>query len=306
MPPRLPSLAALLATLRPYCAAPRRVYDREAADPGALADGDSIHLYTTNAGTANVPHATSPDLETWTPRGDALPALGAWAVAGHTWAPTVAKTAAGYLLYYSATEGATGRHAIGLARAAAPGGPFFDDSPAPFLTHPHGAIDPEVFVDDDGARSLLWKSDDNSVGQPTALLLQPLAVDGATLTGPATRLLTSGRPSENGVVESPVLHKRDGLYYLFYSLGSFTGTGYAVGVAVAAAPTGPYIKAPRPLLTTGRSGLRGPGGQTLIRWRGRDWLICHSFDPVHHYRATWVAELRWRAAPRLGWRAHLS
>lgn len=301
MPARRPSVAALLATLRPTCAAPRLVHDGEGADPMVLAEGDTCHLYTTNAGLENVPHFTAPALDGWTHRGDALPALGAWAVGGHTWAPAVSRTAAGYLLYYSAREGTTGRHAIGLARGAAPGGPFTDDAPAPFLTDPDGAIDAEVFVDDDDARYLLCKTDGNSFGRPAALWLQPLAPDGLSTTGPATRLLSSGRAWEGGVVESPVLRKRDGLYYLFYSLGDYTGTAYNVGVAVAAAPTGPYIKGLRPLLATGRTGLRGPGGQSLLHWRGRDWLVFHSFDPVHAYRAVWTAELRWRSSPRLGW-----
>lgn len=85
MTARRPSVAALLATLRPICAAPRLVHDGEGADPMVLVEGDTCHLYTTNAGMENVPHFTAPDLDGWTHRGDALPALGAWAVGGHTW-----------------------------------------------------------------------------------------------------------------------------------------------------------------------------------------------------------------------------
>ncbi|MFU8853594.1 family 43 glycosylhydrolase [Micromonospora sp. SL1-18] len=76
------------------------VYAGDAADPQAFRIGDTWYLVHTNAGGRNVPVLTSPDLVTWTPAGDALPKLPAWAAPGRTWAPEVIALAADrYVMY---------------------------------------------------------------------------------------------------------------------------------------------------------------------------------------------------------------
>ena len=56
----------------------------------------------------------------------------------------------------------------------------------------------------------------------------------------------------NGCVEGPEPFLIDGKYYLLYS-GASTWTGsYAVGVAMATSPLGPFVKKGPPILQSGR------------------------------------------------------
>jgi len=97
-----------------------------------------------------------------------------------------------------------------------------------------GEIDPFGFTDSDSTRYLLYKNDGNSIGEPDAIWLQPVAHDGITLTGPRVELLHNDRPDEAGVTEAPDLIRRDGRYILFYSAGSYAGAGYHSGYATSA------------------------------------------------------------------------
>src|SRR4051794_18607406 len=70
------------------------VIDRDAPDPDVIAVDGWYYAYSTQSvtpsGPANIPVWRSRDLVRWTPLGDALPRLPAWAdQAGVSWAPHV-------------------------------------------------------------------------------------------------------------------------------------------------------------------------------------------------------------------------
>jgi beta-xylosidase len=95
-------------------------------DPAVLAAGGLFHLYTTQGSGSNVQTATSKDLIHWTKGPDALPSVGDWARSGNTWAPEVLALNGKFVMFYTATDIASGKQCIGRAESTSPGGPFAD------------------------------------------------------------------------------------------------------------------------------------------------------------------------------------
>lgn len=270
-------------------------------DPDTLKVGDTYYAYATNAGGANVQVAESRDLVAWRMLGDALPALPAWAQPGFTWAPEIAQTAGGqgFVLYFTAREEQSQRQCIGAATSPTPQGPFRAAGDAPLVCQRDegGSIDPASFVDTDGTRYLLWKSDGNCCGLDTWLYIQRVSPDGLTLEGQPTRLIKQDQIWEGRLVEAPTLWKRGQTYYLFYSANNYAGMDYAVGYATAAQPLGPYRKSPRPLAASRTKGavVIGPGGQDVaVAPDGSTWLVYHAWDTDLTYRTMNIDRLEWR------------
>ena len=287
-------IARILATDAPP------VLDCDFPDPGLLYVDGTWYAYGSNPyhgerlGT-NVQLAASPDLRNWTYLGDALPDLPAWATPGDTWAPHAVAGAGGrVLLYFAARHRRTGRHALGVAVAEGPRGPFVPLA-RPLVQHAHGAIDPYVFTDGDGRRYLLWKSDGNACGRPSWIYLQQLSPDGRDVVGPPHPLVTNDQPWEAGVVEAPTLWRQGGRYHLLYSAHCYLNECYKVGYAEADHLLGPYRKALAPLLASAGARI-GPGGQDVVELDGRHWLLSHGWDPDLRYRRVYLDELQWEAS----------
>src|SRR5262249_28230129 len=137
----------------------RPVFAFDFADPYVLRVGDTYYGYSTNAGTGDIQVAKSSDLHNWVFVGNALAALPKWAAPNATWAPSVlprpTTTGMVYVAYYTTQNGRDGPHCIGRAVAAAPEGPFVDDTPNPMICPRRAdAIDLSPFVDSDGTAYL--------------------------------------------------------------------------------------------------------------------------------------------------------
>ena len=150
--------AALVCTAASPDASFVPVFTENFPDAFVLPHGAQFIAYSTNDGP-NVPMATSTDLVHWrfvTDAGghkrDALPALGAWAKTGFTWAPEVLQLGSNYLLYYTASDRRKNAQCVGVAVASDPLGPFVDKSPEPLVcqTKLGGTIDADAFRDADG------------------------------------------------------------------------------------------------------------------------------------------------------------
>jgi beta-xylosidase len=276
------------------------VLDEDFPDPDLLKVGDTWYAYATNAGRTNIQMAYSTDLVTWTRADDALPTMPTWARAGLTWAPEVTTLDGGqtFLMYFVARDIASNRQCIGLATADNPLGPFVDTRTTPFICNPAegGDIDASSFVDDDGTPWLLWKNDGNCCGMDTWIYMQQLAPDGLSLVGEPVRLIQQDLPWEGNLVEAPTLWKQEGRYYLFYSANSYADNRYAIGYAVADAPTGPYVKNPNRLAYSSKEQgtVTGPGGQDVVVGpSGRTFLIYHSWADTMGYRRMNIDELHW-------------
>ncbi len=283
------------------------VLDANFPDPDVVRVGDVYHAYASNGRGQNIQHATSTDLEGWSlDGGSVLPEIGAWArlkpfPAGgpeddSVWAPEVFRADDGFVMWYTANDRASDVQCIGAAASPSPEGPFTPE-PAPLIcpSGDGGAIDASSFVED-GQRYILWKNDGNCCGLDTWLHLQPVSGDGLRTTGPATRLIKQDRDFEGALVEAPTLWKHDGTYVLLYSANSFADCSYTSSYATAASLSGPYTKAPAPLLSTGSfSGtVCGPGGQDVVVGPdGRDRMLFHGWDGARTERSLYLADLGW-------------
>jgi beta-xylosidase len=273
----------------------------DAPDPQAIRVGETWYLVHTNAGGRNVPVLTSPDLVRWTPVGDALPELPAWADAGKTWAPEVIQLAPErFVLYYTVADRASGRQCLGRAVAAAPPGPYRDDSAGPLVCQAElgGSIDASPYRDVDGALWLLWKNDGNAIGVDAWLWSQRLSDDGLRLVGRPTKLLKQTEPWEGALVEGPFFHRHDGRLYLFFAANAYDQAAYAEGYAVCESPTGPCVKAPENPILRSNAVASGPGHASMVAQNGRTWLLYHAWPPGQEGstdpgRQVWLDEVVW-------------
>ena len=273
----------------------------DAPDPQAIRVGETWYLFHTNSGGRNVPVLTSPDLVDWTPAGDALPELPAWADAGKTWAPEVIQLAPDrFALYYTVADRASGRQCLGRAVAATPLGSYRDDAEGPLVCQAElgGSIDASPYRDADGSLWLLWKNDGNAIGVDTWLWSQRLSPDGLQLVGTPTKLLKQTEPWEGTLIEGPFFHRHDGKLLLFFAANAYDQASYAEGYAVCESPTGPCVKAAENPVLKSNAVASGPGHASMVSKDGRTWLLYHAWPPGQEGstdpgRQVWLDEVVW-------------
>jgi beta-xylosidase len=280
------------------------VLDGSFADPHLLQVGRTWYAYATGDLVVNLQVARSTDLVSWERLDDALPELPSWSVLqkGLTWAPEVAKTPAGFVLYYTVRHAASGRQCVSVAVAERPEGPFRDQRSRPLVGQRElgGSIDPHRFVDRGGASYLLWKNDGNCCDLPTEIWAERLDADGLALVGQPRRLgVRNDADWEGALIKAPTLWREGDTYYLFYSANDYASSLYAVGYATADKVLGPYTDAPgNPILATGTGAANGPGGQAIVGGpEGGLWFAYHAWgklvgDDAGGQRAMWLDRLR--------------
>lgn len=289
---------SLMAAERESCLA-RPVFPRDFPDPYVLRVGETYYGYCTNSNDVHIPVVRSRDRLRWEELGDAIPDLPPWAAPRGTrnWAPAALQVGDLFILYYTTHYLERGGQAISVAVSDSPAGPFIDSSEAPFIYQEEfgGSIDPEAFRDEDGSLYLLWKSDANSRGLPSALYIQSLAPDGRTLRGEPVRLIAIDQEWEEPLIENPSMLRHDDRYYLIYSANWWESDGYAVGYATGPTPRGPFTKQEGgPILQSLGEGERGPGGASFFRDEaGEPWIAYHAWTaPVTNYWSGGARSLR--------------
>lgn len=172
----------------------------------AVLDG-KYWLYPTGGGQFRA--YSSFDLTNWVDEGVVLD-LGpgvSW-TDRNGWAPAIVFRNGKYYFYYSA-NGPAPDSKIGVAVGNSPRGPFTDKGvPLVHSTSTVEAIDPMVFVDDDGQAYLYYGG---SAGSNLAIV--KLNSDMTSLAGtPVVR-------TPSYFTEAPFMHKPNGIYYMTYSNG---------------------------------------------------------------------------------------
>ena len=301
---------------------------REAPDPGAFFDGDTLHVVTTSARHCGVsgctdhqvPHlvgagATGPGHLV----GDAMPSLPAWVDPGEReiWAPQLARAGDGdgYLLYFTATAGAAapdheGLKCLGVATSPALDEPFVPRRRPLRCSPGHWNIDPYP-VTADGRRYLLWRHDDadHPTGSIVAAELRP---DGLSLVpGTTTTLLAGehpwedGRPGEPGIgpIENPALvrHPDTGQWLLTWSANLWETRSYATGLAVCTGPLGPCdrVDGATPWARTSDD----PSVVTPARFAGAGGLSFAAAPDGRLYAVlhAYADDVEWPSSPRVAW-----
>ncbi len=269
------------------------------ADPAILVVGNTYYVYATRSGQLDIPAAASADLVHWSAPVNALPSLPAWAERGRTWAPSVVHRGDRYVMWYSVRHRESGAMCISVAVGTQPLGPFEDHSERPAICQLErgGSIDPDVFVNDDGAAYLVWKSEDNALGHATSLWSAPLD-ETATRIGHTTHLLSRGAEWQGLIIEGPALFRVGTSYYLFYGANAWATPSAAIGYARCDTPLGPCTEASTagPWLA-GTTTALGPSGPQFFRTSAGSLMMAyHAWDlcltrgtPCH--RALYIDEI---------------
>ncbi|HTL38196.1 MAG TPA: glycoside hydrolase family 43 protein [Kofleriaceae bacterium] len=255
-------------------------------DPGVTYDEDKYVLTCTSGNATNAfPIYTSTDLITWQSAGHIFTGnKPAWAVSDF-WAPEIHYVGTQWVAYFTA-RGTDGMLAIGAATAPKSTGPYTPLAAPLVHSTSVGLIDAtefESFIGTGNTPYLAWKEDGNAINQPTPIKASELAADGLSLVGNVTTLITNDQTWEGALVEGPAVFRQEGDddYYLFYSGNAYYDGRYAVGVAKASSPLGPYSKNPsNPILTTSSEWI-GPGHCSVVY--GTEIYKSSTVDPADIY-----------------------
>jgi beta-xylosidase len=237
------------------------------ADPHIAVFGETFYLYPTSDGfpgwsSKSFQAWSSRDLVSWKNEGEILnlPRDLTWAKE-HAWAPAMATKDGKYYFYFSAGQN------IGVAVADSPVGPFKDPIGKPLVAKTDfekmQAIDPMVFVDQDGAAYLYWGQ-----GRCKAVKLNP---DMVSFDKAEVRDITP--PGYN---EGPFLHVRQGKYYLSWSEYDTRDPRYSVAYGTSESPLGPFTKGPENPILRQAGAVKGAGHHSIVKIPGTDeWVIAY-------------------------------
>ena len=257
------------------------------ADPTIFLDSDgTYYLYGTGRNSDFGFYVyRSADLKRWQgPVGNAsgycLTSATSFGTTGF-WAPQVVKRGDTYYIFYTANE------QIAVATSKSPMGPFVQDEKQAIVT-PGKAIDPFVLFDSDGKAYLyhVRLQDGNRifVAEMTDDL-KGIKEETAQECVHATELWENTAQVSWGVTEGPtVLHIGD-TYYMFYSANDFRNIDYAVGIAMATSPYGPWTKSSQSFINRANTGYYGTGHGDIFKDDQGNWnYVLHT-----HYSFTEVS-----------------
>jgi len=262
--------------------------DTSVHDPSMIrvADG-TYYLYYTGGGI-NI--LTSTDRITFTSAGEVLPDGATWATAysgwDDIWAPDVSYHGGVYLIYYAVSTFGSQVSAIGLARSTTGLPGSWTDEGLVFASDTsddYNAIDPCLFVDDDGNWWLsfgsFWTgikmiSIDSSTGKQST--------SDTTVYSIAERLTTTA-------IEASYVYPYGDYYYLFVSFDiccEGVNSTYNIRVGRSTSPTGPYVDESGTEMMSGGGTLIlgthdyviGPGGQSVMTDVDGTLIVYHYYD----------------------------
>ncbi len=233
----------------------------------------------------------SVDLVNWRELPGAMEPLPAGIAAGDLyWAPEVTAYKSNFYLYYSV--GNETFMEIRVAASPDPAGPYADTGRR--LTFQDFAIDPHVFIDDDGSWYMFYATDfleHSHIGTGTVVdrMIDPFTLSGHPI--PVTRaqydwqVYDPARQEKGGVrwhtVEGPFVLKRKGRYFEMFSGGNWQNITYGVGYAVTDSldrddewPQMVDGLETLPLLHTIPGKVVGPGHNSVVRGPNGRELYC--------------------------------
>jgi hypothetical protein len=145
---------------------------------------------------------------------------------------------------------------IGVAVATDPAGPFTDPIGKELVSNGSMAIDPTVFIDDDGQAHLYWG---NGNLRYVKLNSDMISTSGSVATNVAL----------NGFVEGPWFYKRGSIYYMVYAAGS---GNEKISYATASAAAGPWTYK-GDVMAAGTIFTNHPG---VVDYKGHSYFFYHN------------------------------
>jgi beta-xylosidase len=278
------------------------------------------------------PIYTSPDLVHWRADGFVFPHghQPGWAIhstggpaGGRYWAPEIDRIDGRWVVYYAAEYNAAklvlripghgrmapGRMMIGYATATSLAGPWrtgvlhyagqfnnLSSEAEPLVP----AIDPSIVEDPSTDQLYMFWSD-----QPNQIWAGELSPSGTTMEPQVREVLHVSEPFEcdprdhSCTIEAPEPFYVGGNFYLLYSGASTWDSSYAVGVASAPAPFGPFVKLGHPILRQG-GGFYSTGhtSEPVLGPDGNAYILYHARTSPGVHRPS---DTRYLMLARFGW-----
>ncbi|KAH8891380.1 putative glycosyl hydrolase [Thozetella sp. PMI_491] len=216
---------------------------------------------------------SSPDLVHWTKHPNILTTANfPWATRA-VWAPAPISRNGKYYIYFGANDIQTNDElgGIGVGIADRPEGPYQDAIGGPLIgQYYNGAqpIDQDVFIDDDGQAYIYYGGHGHcNVAKLNADMISIGTFDDGTQYKEIT---------PTNYVEGAQMIKRNGIYYLMWSEGGWTGPDYAVSYAMSTSPLGPFNRVAK-ILQQDSAVARGSGHNGVIRVPGTEiyYIVYH-------------------------------
>ena len=176
---------------------------------------------------------------------------------GSIWAPGAYKIGDKYYLYYCTSSSGSQNSAIGVAVSDDPAKNDWKDLGMVLRSY-HGksnfnAIDPNVFIDDDGTPYLIYGS------YWDGIFMRQLDPNTGKLDETNTKIYHLAKGSHD--MEAPYLIKHGDYYYLFVARGGLSKGTYYWAVGRSKTLTGPFLD------KDGIDMLSGSGGTRLTEWK---------------------------------------
>lgn len=268
-------------------------------DPTVIrADDGYFYLYATED-IRNTPIHRSKDLVEWELVGTAFTDVTrpSFEPRGGLWAPDINYLNGKYLLYYAMSVwGGEWSCGIGVATADRPEGPFTDHGKL-FRSNEIGvqnSIDP-FYMEEDGKKYLFW-------GSFRGIYAIELSDDGLTVKEGAEKRQVAGT-----AYEGVYIHKRNGYYYLFASIGSCCeglNSTYTTVVGRSDNLFGPYLdKEGRPMMENHHEVVirkneqfvgTGHNSEIVQDAEGNDWILYHAVSVANPKgRVLMLDRVRW-------------
>lgn len=282
-------------------------------DPAIAKEDGTYYIYSSSALAS---FYTSPDLRTWTEAGRIFDALPDWVIRelpnpDHIGAPDIAFFDGRWVLYYQSHIGGTCNAGIGVATNLTldPSSPDYEwnDHGLVLRSEPlfenldlicgkpdawYNAIDPHLFVNDDGKPWMVFGS---TLGGLFLVDIDPVTF--RPVQEPEEFIVLAARDllQEDPIIEGPYIIKRDGWYYLFLSHNRCcqgADTKYKVLVGRSKTLEGPYfdrdgvplLEEGGTVLIDGDENFIGTGHADVWSEGGYDFLVHHAYDANRDYK----------------------
>lgn len=267
----------------------------------------------------------SQDLHAWKRCGAVFPKIPEWIQqlsprTEELWAPDISYFDGLYHLYYAFSAFGVNTSGIALATnetldPASPRYKWVDRGLVlqSLATDDFNAIDPNLVLDAKGEAWLafgsFWKGImmrhlDRATGllSKTDTKIYPLA---SRYPGPLMQPRSPKLPPDAEAVEAPFVFHHGEFYYLFVSFDLCcrgTRSTYRTMVGRSTNVTGPYVdRDGRPMLAGGGSPVLtangkwlGPGGESLFRHDGTDYIVFHAYSAVDGHPALHISTVAWK------------
>jgi arabinan endo-1,5-alpha-L-arabinosidase len=252
-------------------------------DPTVIRDADGRYWLYATENIRNTPIFSSRDLVSWKFEGTAFTdeTRPAFEPRGGLWAPDINFIDGRWVLYYSMSVwGGEETCGVGVATADSPAGPFTDHG-AMFRSGDIGvrnSID-QFYIEDGGCKYMFW-------GSFRGLYAVELSADGLSVKPGAAKRQVAGT-----AFEGVYIHRHEGRYYMFASVGSCCegiASTYRLVVGRADNLIGPYVnRNGSPMMENGFDVVVGSNDRFVGNGHcseivrddaGNDWIFFHGYD----------------------------